>query len=765
MSKRHLWMIGLLLCGVFSALILLASNHYRTQQQTLTRQLEQQSVLHSLIALLTRELGYGGMIHHFKNFVMRGEPPDYGAARQAIERVERFLAESRNSNSAPHLEVEFRRIAEVVTQYKAMLEQVRQLHGQGVPAAEIDRRVQIDDAPAMLAQRTILNFLQAELNRSVHDLQRHNRRVLRSLVATVLLAVLLGIGASVLSYYYLRFALRSRHTISRLSERQRLLDAAPNPILVVAESGEIVFANAGAAKLFEVEKSDLIDSYLEQWIPDTAQLQHEHLRQLFFSTQGARTMVNPVQLQTRNGTVRDVEVCIGLYRLGDAQYAVANILDVSSMAAVRNRLDEAERKFRATFEMAPVGIVHVDLQFRLIEVNPYFARLVGWNSGELPGKPVPDLLAPQDQALCQQQLHRLLHDEVDHCKNELRFLHRDNRMVWGSTVMSLCRDRNGKPLYLIGVIEDITERKQFEQHLIASEKKFKTIAQYVNGVVWMATPGATRVLFVNDAYERVWQRSKESIYSNPRSFIDAVVPEDRGRVQNELVRHAKGTWDIHYRIERPDGSVRHIHDEGTAVRDDNGTMLYLVGLARDVTEEQLFRERLESTNQQLEKLAKFDPLTMALRRQYSTPEMEECIALFRRYKTDAALIFIDLDDFKTVNDRYGHETGDEVLIEFARAVRSCLRATDSFYRYAGDEFLILLRETTQGDAEKVVAKMRRKLPSVQVGLGQVVSIQFSCGIVALGAQFCDSARDWVRLADERMYEDKRQREVAVQSVN
>lgn len=765
MSKRHLWTIGLLLCGVFSGLILLATNDYRAEQQALSRQLEQQSLLHSLVALLTRELGYAGMIHHFKNFIMRGEPLDYGAARQSIERVERFLAESRNSNRAPHLDVEFRRIADVVSQYKLMLEQVRQLHGQGVAVTEIDRQVRIDDTPAMLAQRTILGFLQAELNRSMQDLQRHNRRMLRYLMSTVLLAVLLGVGASVLCYYYFRFARRSRHTISRLSERQRLLDAAPNPILIVAETGEIVFANAGAAALFEVEKSELIDSCLEQWIPDTAKLQHERLRQLFFSTQGARTMVNPVQLQTRNGTVRDVEVCIGLYRLGHAQYAVANILDVSDMAAVRNRLDLAERKFRTTFEMAPVGIVHVDLEFRLIEVNPYFTRMMGLNSGELPGMSMPELVAVQDQSLCRQQLRRLLHDEVDYCRNEIRFLRRDNRMVWGGVVMSLCRDRHGKPLHLIGVIEDITQRKQFEQHLIASERKFKTIAQYVKGVVWMMTPGATRMLFVNDAYEQVWQRSKESIYSNPRSFIDAVVPEDRSRVQAELMRHAKGAWDIHYRIERPDGSVRHIHDEGTAVRDDSGTILYLVGLARDVTEEQLFRERLESTNQQLEKLARFDPLTMALRRQYATPEMEECIALFRRYQTDAALIFIDLDDFKQVNDRYGHETGDEVLIEFARVVRSCLRSTDSFYRYAGDEFLILLRETGQADAEKVVAKMRRKLPSVQVGLGQVVNICFSCGIVALGAQFCENARDWVRLADDKMYEDKRQRDAAVRSFN
>ena len=566
----------------------------------------------------------------------------------------------------------------------------------------------------------------------------------------VALGAVLGAGVYMLARY-------SRSGLSRKGGRQSLLDAAPNPIIVVAESGEIVFANAAAAALFEVEKSELTSSYLEHWIPGPANLRHEHLRHLFFSSEGRRTMVNPVQLLTRSGALREVEVHIGLYRVGNEKFAVANILDVSSVTAARNRLDLAEKKFRATFEIAPVGIVHVDLEFRFIQVNSSFARILGWDITELLGKTIADVTAPQDNSRSDEHLRSLLQEQVDQCKFEKRYLHRDGHLVWGNVVVTLSRDQNGKPQHFIGVVEDITQRKFFEQHLIASEKKFKTIAQYVNGVVWMMTPGATRVLFVNDAYERIWQRSKESLHSNPRSFVDAVVPEDRERVQEALKLHSQGSWNIRYRIERPDRTIRYIHDEGTGVQDENGNVLYLVGLARDVTEDQLFRERLESTNQQLERLAKFDPLTMALRRQFAAPELDECIALFRRYKTDAALVFIDLDNFKAVNDQFGHETGDEVLIEFARAVRGCLRTTDSFYRYAGDEFLILLRETSLADAEKVAAKMRRKLPAVQVGLGQTIGIGFSCGIVALGSQFCENERDWVRLADEKMYEDKRKR--------
>lgn len=765
MSKRSLWLVGLVLSAVFSTLVLLLAQGYRNEQAKLLAHHERQSQLQTLTALLVKELGYNGMIHHYKNFVIRGDEQFYAAARNSIERVERFLFESRRFNRAAHLELEYQRIADSVAIYKASLERVRQLRVSGASSEDIDRQINIEDAQAVLAQRAIINYLQAELNQSLLHLREYNKRILRYLAGLVLLGVLLGTGLSLALYYYFRYARHSESIIHSIRERQRLLDAAPNPMLVVAESGEIVFANDGAALLFDVTKPELMHSHLEHWIPAPAKFQHERLRQLFFSTRGARTMVNPVQLHTRNGQVREVEVCIGLFEMDGEFYAVANILDVSKIASYRNRLDQAEKKYRATFEVAPVGITHVDLELRFIEVNPYFAQLLGYSASELLGKTTLEVTHPDHVAQGAEILQRLMTEDLDVYRAEKRYLHRDGRIIWANLVVTLSRDSIGAPQYMVGVVEDITQRKYFEQHLLASEKKFKTIAQYVNGVVWMSTPGVTRMLFVNEAYERIWQRSRESLYSQPRSFIEAVVPEDRVRVIDELQRHAQGNWSIRYRIERPDGTTRHIHDEGMAVRGEDNEILYLVGLARDVTDEQVVRERLENTNQQLERLAKFDPLTMALRRQYCVTDLDECIALYRRYQTDATLIFIDLDEFKEINDRHGHETGDEVLMEFSRIVRSFIRDTDCFYRYAGDEFLILLRETTLADAEKVLTKMLRRLPSVQVGLGQVIGIRFSSGLVSLGDSGCDNPRDWIRLADEKMYDAKRNGKAATTNAN
>ncbi|MGB3621926.1 MAG: GGDEF domain-containing protein, partial [Ketobacter sp.] len=146
--------------------------------------------------------------------------------------------------------------------------------------------------------------------------------------------------------------------------------------------------------------------------------------------------------------------------------------------------------------------------------------------------------------------------------------------------------------------------------------------------------------------------------------------------------------------------------------------------------------------------------TMAVRRQYALTDFEECIALHRRYGSDSTLIFIDLNEFKSVNDRFGHEGGDQLLIEFARFMRSNIRETDGFYRYAGDEFLVLLRETNADKATHFISKLQATLPQVEMDGKEWVTIGFACGACSLDGSDVQGANHWIKLADEEMYKVK-----------
>ena len=237
--------------------------------------------------------------------------------------------------------------------------------------------------------------------------------------------------------------------------------------------------------------------------------------------------------------------------------------------------------------------------------------------------------------------------------------------------------------------------------------------------------------------------------------MDAVLPEDRHLLNAEVDNHRKGIWDVNYRILGRDGTVRYIHDEGLPVRSAAGELLFMVGMARDVTEERMAQKKLEQSNRQLEQLAKFDPLTMAVRRPYAIADLNECIALQRRYGTVATLLFIDLNDFKQVNDNYGHEAGDQVLVEFSKCIRANVRETDGFYRYAGDEFLLLLRETGAGEAAQFIKKLDEVLVSIRLSEYDDVGIAISYGAVTLGEVEIGDANHWIKLADERMYQHKK----------
>jgi len=121
------------------------------------------------------------------------------------------------------------------------------------------------------------------------------------------------------------------------------------------------------------------------------------------------------------------------------------------------------------------------------------------------------------------------------------------------------------------------------------------LAERVNQVFWMSTPGIQEMLYVSPAYEHIWGRSCASLYERPQSFLDAIHPEDRARVAAGIEGHARGSWDHEYRIVRPDGDVRFIRDRGAALLDDDGGLVGMCGTAVDITDLKLVERELRGT--------------------------------------------------------------------------------------------------------------------------------------------------------------------------
>src|SRR5205807_9369697 len=127
------------------------------------------------------------------------------------------------------------------------------------------------------------------------------------------------------------------------------------------------------------------------------------------------------------------------------------------------------------------------------------------------------------------------------------------------------------------------ERKQAEEALRKSEEQFRQLSENIREVFWMSTPDFSSILYISPAYESVWGRTCESLYRAPRSFIDAIHPEDRARVVDVIERERQQGFETQYRVVRPDGSIRWIRDRGFPIKDESGRFYRVAGIAEDVT--------------------------------------------------------------------------------------------------------------------------------------------------------------------------------------
>ncbi|MBJ7520524.1 MAG: EAL domain-containing protein [Solirubrobacteraceae bacterium] len=239
-----------------------------------------------------------------------------------------------------------------------------------------------------------------------------------------------------------------------------------------------------------------------------------------------------------------------------------------------------------------------------------------------------------------------------------------------------------------------------------------------------------------------------------RTYREITHPADVSPSEEQVTAMVDGVTaggEIEKRYRHRDGHDVWVNVQASAVRDARGHALYSVSQIRDITEERQYQQRLRH-------LADHDPLTGLFNRRRFAEELARLVAFSRRYGEPAALLSVDLDRFKYVNDTYGHAVGDELLVQLAAALQCRLRETDIIGRLGGDEFGVLLPRTTTEEAQRTASGLLHEVRSnTSVRAGErVVRLTVSVGITAIDAAESTSAEEILVNADLAMYEAKEQ---------
>lgn len=330
-----------------------------------------------------------------------------------------------------------------------------------------------------------------------------------------------------------------------------------------------------------------------------------------------------------------------------------------------------------------------------------------------------------------------------------QFIHVADQIKAGNHAIRICTPYQDELGQMVGDVNEMLDV------LCESELRFRQLADNIHEVFWMTSPDKNQMLYVSSAYKKIWGKPLSSLMENPHEWLESIHPEDRPMVAQALGKQVRGEYNLEYRIVRPDGKLRWIHDRAFPVCNAQGVVYRVVGVAEDITQQKLAMYQLQSSEERLDFLAHHDPLTGLPNRLLINMRLGRAIERAIEPRRKLAFLMIDLDRFKNVNDSFGHAMGDELLQLVSKRLSSMIRAENAVSRFGGDEFTVLLEDVAEVE---VVADLANQLIGVLsepywLSIGVQVSIGASVGI-SLFPEHGQSEIVLLQNADAALYEAK-----------
>lgn len=542
------------------------------------------------------------------------------------------------------------------------------------------------------------------------------------------------------------------YTLSDRALFAELVASSFDAIITRTLDGIVTSWNEGAEGLFGYSASEMVGQTMRAvFPPDRLNEEQDALQRV---TQGERLARQECLRLRKDGSTLHVAAVLSPIR--DAEGAIVG----TSLIArdISDRIDRDElsaelaldaQRFVSIVESSEDAIISKSLDGIVTSWNRSAERIFGYPAWEIVGTPMIRMF-PADRLDEERQIlaRVALGERVEHF--ETVRLHKSGRPVDVSVTISPIRDQSGRVIGASKIARDISDKVQAERRaheLMRQSRVYTSIVETSDDAIISKTLDGT-ITSWNRAAERIFGYTAEDIIGRP---MTTVIPDDRlGEEVDILGRLSRGERIEHFETIRlrKDGTLVNISATVSPLVDDSGRVVGASTIARDIT------ERLEA-ERTIWKQANYDALTQLPNRRYFKERLQSEIARAGRVGRHVAVLFIDLDRFKEVNDTLGHQAGDELLLQAAERIKASLRDADSVARMGGDEFTVLLSDISGADdATPIAARLNERLFEPFVLDGLQVHISGSIG-VAVYPEDGASVDELLKHADQAMYESKR----------
>jgi diguanylate cyclase (GGDEF)-like protein/PAS domain S-box-containing protein len=382
---------------------------------------------------------------------------------------------------------------------------------------------------------------------------------------------------------------------------------------------------------------------------------------------------------------------------GELLYLEGFIQDITAKKEAEKLLRDSEERYRASFEQAAVGILHTSFEGRIIRCNRRFAEIVGYAPEELIGLTFQEITPPGDRPPSSSALQSLIGGAVPNFSFEKRYVRKDGSLTWVNLIITTQRDSEGHPVHFITMVQDINGRKEAEQQLVItqeslrkSEERYRTAFQMTLDAVNLNRLGDGMFVDCNRAFLSISGFTREEVIG--RTSVELEIwadPCDRQKLLERL--NTDGVCrNLEARFRKKNGEVIWGLMSASLIELDGERSI--LSITRDISE-------AKKAEIEIKRLAFYDPLTGLPNRRMLLDRLRQTLRSGRRTGRTSALLFIDLDNFKTLNDTLGHHTGDLLLQEVARRLVLCIRESDTAARIGGDEFVVIVENLSPNTEE------------------------------------------------------------------